>query len=147
MPNSETIHFPYTIGDVVEIKAPSFLKRRSQKTEDKLHVAAINYFDALVSLDKYSGKRFALVVANAEGYWADKVVIACPLTPCSVRSVWNRSPVPYVITPEHHIACGLDDDHIVAPSRLSVQTHWIRKKLGSVDTEFLSALPYEQHKG
>lgn len=141
MENSENPQFPYKIGDIIEIDAPSFLQRRSAKVEHKLHVAAINLFDSIVSSDEYHGKRFALVAANHKGYWADKVVTAHPLSPRSIRRGWNTSPLPYVIMPTSH---NLDGDYVIAPMQLNVRTPWIKKKIGFIETEFLSAFPYTQ---
>lgn len=141
MPNSEEFRFPYKIGDVIELKAPTLLQRKSQKTEDKLHVAAINYFDAIVSSAEYEGKRFALVGANHKGHWADRVVTAYPLSPSAVKRDWGTSPLPQVIRSTNQSACGLDGDYVVAPMPINVWTHWIEKKLCSVDAEFLNAYP------
>jgi len=144
MGNSENPQFPYKIGDIIEIDAPSLLQRRAGKVEHKLHVAAIKLFDRIVSSDEYHDKRFALVTANPKGYWADKVVTAHPLSPRSIRRGWNTVPLTYVIKPTDHNACGLDGDYVVAPMQLNVRTPWIKKKIGFIETEFLSAFPYTQ---
>ncbi|MBX3149358.1 hypothetical protein KF728_04310 [Candidatus Obscuribacterales bacterium] len=144
MENSENPQFPYKIGDIIEIDVPSFLQRRSAKIEHKLHVAGINYFDALVSSDEYKGKRFALIVDTTKGHWADKIVVAYPLSPSAVKRGWGTFPLPPVVSPKNQSTCGLDGDYVVALMQFNVWTHWIKKKLGSVDAEFLSALPYKR---